>query len=138
MHEYTIASNISKAILEYAETSKAKIVGVNLYVGEITLVDRKLLVRALKTMLKGTKLEKCKVRSYLVRGVFKCENCGSKWEFKDVEEEILSREFYTGEDPPFHYVGGLIYSLMTCPNCGSIDYRVISGKTVEYRVVVEE
>lgn len=137
LHEYTIASNISRSLLEYVEKTGANIVGVKVYVGEITLVDRRLLVRSLKTLLKGTRLENCRVRSYLVRGVFKCEDCGKEWGFKDVEEELVSSSIYSGEDPPFHYLGSLIYSFMTCPNCGGINYRVVSGKTIEYRVVIE-
>ena len=136
VHEWTIATNIVDSMVNYAKTSGVKILGVKVYIGEMTLVDRRILANAIKSMLKRFNMS-CSVRTIIVEAKFKCESCGHVWRFSEVKDKVLREAQLIGEDPPFHYISSLIYPFMTCPKCGSYDYKIVSGKTIEYKVIVE-
>jgi hydrogenase nickel incorporation protein HypA/HybF len=145
MHEFGMAQSIVEYALSEAEGKKAaRVAEIQVDVGELTMIDRRVLSRALRLLLTGPKLEGCKV---LVRkkGVkFVCRRCEglssmeeAMKQLRDVPEELLVRE-PDSREVPLHFLPSLYPAFVHCPKCGSADLEVKEGEDVSIRRMVLE
>ncbi len=111
MHEFAIASEIVRNVVETAEKNGGgKIVSVQLEIGTLTVLNVEQMTFWVEELLKGTVGEGTRIEVKRIRGVVGCDACGRK--------SRLSEE--TGS---FDALGPL-----SCPRCGSFRVKVERGK----------
>jgi hydrogenase nickel incorporation protein HypA/HybF len=102
MHEFSIATGIVEAVLEFAEAnSDKKILKVRLQIGELTCVEAEQLKFCYESIVKETVLENSTLEIEILAAAVKCPHC-----------------HYEGQ--PRYWDGALTAAIATlqCPQCG--------------------
>ena len=103
MHEFSIATSIVEAVLEFAEKhAVSKIVEVRLSIGELTCVEHEQLRFCFHAITKDSALEESALEIEIVPAVVRCRHCAY-------------------EGPPKYWEGALAAAqcpTMECPGCG--------------------
>src|SRR5208283_2384392 len=123
MHEWALAEAILASATEIAENENLKkVTEVTVKVGELQQVETGILRFALSQMrseiFKGAKFRILKAKSTL-----KCRVCGTSWQFnlKKIDKNTAEA---------IHFVPEVAHTYIKCPNCGSPDFEIISGRGV--------
>ena len=146
MHEWSIASGIVESLVALRRDRKAKVLQVEVGVGQLSGIEAEILRYALETL---SETEGLKGVNYMVKireGRFKCSRCGNNWDYKDSRSALkeASRDNQGIEEPegiesPLHFFPQLITVFVRCPKCGSSDMEVIDGTdTVIESVILED
>ncbi|MCD6457434.1 MAG: hydrogenase nickel incorporation protein HypA [Thermoproteales archaeon] len=147
MHEWSLAEGIYRAVIDFAEKSKAKkVIEIEVQVGELSNLDLELMKEAFHVLAKGSIAENAKINFKVEKVVFQCEKCGYEWGLKEALEQMrrsLNEDKHIVDeegtlDLPIHYMPDLVYAFVTCPKCGSSNYKVVSGTGISIRKVVIE
>jgi hydrogenase nickel incorporation protein HypA/HybF len=119
MHEYSIASEIAKNVLDAAEKQDAKrILSVQLDIGELTLLNVRQVTTWIHELFKGTMAEGAKIKVRTVRTLIRCPSCG-----------YHGRGTMDPEDPLKHLIAS------PCPRCGSLAIRIEKGRECVLRKI---
>lgn len=103
MHEIGIVRSMCKTVLEYAkENNVQSICEIVCEVGELSLVIPEYVEKLYPAVVKDTELQDTKLILETVPGLAECDDC-------DEIFNVIETEGY-------------------CPNCGSFDKTVLSGK----------
>lgn len=145
MHEFGMAQSIVEYALTEAEGKKAaRVTEIHVDVGELTMIDRRVLSHALRLLLTGPKLEGCKVIVRKKEVKFVCRKCGAvssmeevMTQLQEVPEELLVRE-PDSREIPLHFLPSLYPAFVHCPKCGSADLEVKEGEDISIRRMVLE
>lgn len=112
MHEFSMASEIVKTILDEVEKRKVKrVIEVTLVIGEFTFLGLDQIRFCYETLAKGTILEKAKLTIEEQNGIVECDKCSFRGPISYVNE------------PAFH----LQIPSFTCPKCNS-EIQIVEGK----------
>ncbi len=104
MHEYSMMTQIVDSILSEAkQRSATKVEGVDLEIGEYTLLGEEQMRFAFELMTRDTILEGAKLNIRPIQGKIKCHNCGY--------EGPMS----VSEDSPHRSV-----PILSCPKCSGV------------------
>ena len=110
MHEINIVRSMVKTVTEFARENKLDRVNeIVLDIGEVSLVIPKYVEELYPLVAKGTMLEDTKLVINMIPGMAECNDC----------DEIYN----------------LIEQDGRCPNCGSLDKTVLSGKDFTIREI---
>lgn len=113
MHELSVAQNIIETAIEYANSNGVgKVLEVSLEIGAISGVIPENLEFAWEIAVKETILEGSKLVINRIQAVAECQSCGKTFELSD------------------------IYGI--CPQCGKIEYKIISGKELKIKSIKVE
>jgi hydrogenase nickel incorporation protein HypA/HybF len=145
MHEFGMAHSIVEYALSEAEGKNAmRVAEIQVDVGELTMIDRRVLSHALRLLLTGPKLEGCRVVVRRKGVKFVCRKCAALWSMKEATrqlqeapEELLVRE-PDSKEVPLHFLPSLYPVFVHCPKCGSADLEVKEGEDVNIRRMVLE
>lgn len=103
MHEIGIVRSLCKTVQDYArENGVREISEIVCECGELSLVIPEYVEKLYPAVVKGTELENTKLILETVEGLAECDDC-------DEIFNVIANEGY-------------------CPNCGSFDKTVLSGK----------
>ena len=125
VHEWALA----EAIVEYIDNlalqkSTREIEYVTIRLGLLQSIDVEILDYALREILemKGLKIHSIKYEEVDVN--LQCRRCGFKWsiDLNSLDEAVRES---------IHFIPEAIYSFFKCPNCGSRDFEIVSGRGVE-------
>jgi hydrogenase nickel incorporation protein HypA/HybF len=123
MHEWALAEAILKSAKEIAEKEKLKeVTEVTIRVGALQQVESGILRFALSQM-KTELFKNAKFRILKAKTTLKCRVCGTTWQFST---EKMDKE--TAE--AIHFVPEVAHTYVKCPNCGSPDFEIVSGRGV--------
>jgi hydrogenase nickel incorporation protein HypA/HybF len=112
MHEYSIASEIAKNVLDAAEKQDGKrVLSVQLDIGELTLLNMEQVTTWIHELFKGTIAEGAKIKVRTVKALIRCSSCG-----------YHGRGTMDPEDPLKHLVA------CPCPRCGSLAIQIEKGR----------
>jgi hydrogenase nickel incorporation protein HypA/HybF len=145
LHEWSIASGIVESLLTLQKDRKAKVLRVEVEVGQLSGIEAEILRYALETLGEAEGLKGASYTVKINEGRFKCLRCGHNWDFRDSEGALKGIaqgaqgiEEPEGIESPLHIFPQLITAFMRCPKCGSSDMEVIGGMdTVIERVDLE-
>ncbi len=144
MHEWSIAEAVCRAAVELAKARGAKrIVELRVRVGELAQLDLRILREALGVLAEDSILQGARIEVEVERAEMRCNKCGYRCGMAELLSTLISStpeivDEDGARDLPLHYYPGLIYALGRCPRCGSRDFEVRGGRSVEIeRVVVE-
>ena len=111
MHEIGIVRQLLRTVTDFAaENRVSEIREVVVDCGELSLVIPAYLEELYPVVVKGSILENAKLRIHMIPGLAECEDC----------DEIFNVVEHKGY----------------CPNCGSFDKTVLSGKDFTIREIV--
>ena len=103
MHEIGIVRSMCKTVLDYAKQNNVKTISeIVCQVGELSLVVPEYMEELYPMVAAGTELENTKLVLEIIPGLAECEEC-------DEIFNVIENEGY-------------------CPNCGSFEKTVLSGK----------
>lgn len=112
MHEFSIASEIVRTVLDSAEKNEGKkVLSVQLEIGELALLNVEQVTFWVCELFKGTIAEGAKVKVKTIKARIKCKPCGYQGGMS------LDKQ-----DPLQHFIP---YS---CPKCGSFEIKVEKGR----------
>jgi len=112
MHEYSIASEIAKNVLDAAGKQDGKrVLSVQLDIGELTLLNMEQVTTWIQELFKGTIAEGAKIKVRTVKAVIRCPSCG-----------YHGRGTMDPEDPLKHLIA------CPCPRCGSLAIQIEKGR----------
>ena len=103
MHEIGVVRSMCKTVTDYAkENNIDKILEIVCQIGELSLVIPEYVEELYPKVVKGTELEDVKLIIEIIPGLAECDDC-------DEIFNVVEHEGY-------------------CPNCGSFDKTILSGK----------
>ena len=112
MHEFSIASDIVRNVLDTAEENKGKkVLSIQLDIGELALLNIEQVTFWVQELLKGSIAEGAKVKVKTIRARVACEACGHKGGVSSDQA-----------DPFQHFVP------ISCPKCGSFQMKIEKGR----------
>lgn len=144
MHEWSIAEAVCRSALELARAERARrVVGLRIRVGELAQLDLEILREAVRALAEGTILQGAKIEIEVERAEMHCNKCGYKCGMAELLKTLPSSaptivDEDGTRDLPLHYYPALIHALAKCPRCGSRDFEVKGGRSVEIESVVVE
>lgn len=127
VHEWALAEAIIDTAIELAkEKGASKIKKIIVRIGVLQSIEWEILRYALDIMKKelNVKIENIVFEEEDVR--FKCGRCGYEWGIEDLDEMDEVRE-------AIHFIPETVYAYIKCPNCGSPDFTIVSGRGVYIR-----
>ena len=143
MHELSIAQSIVDYALAEAERNDATSVDeIQVDVGELMQVDMGALRESIKLLMKGPKLEGCKVDLRVEEAKFRCRKCGTRWGMQEAKKQLLqTADSLLVREPeskelPLHFLPSLYSSFILCPECGSADSSADSGQEIRLRKMI--
>ncbi|MGC8932716.1 MAG: hydrogenase/urease maturation nickel metallochaperone HypA [Candidatus Methanodesulfokora sp.] len=143
LHEWSLADAAVRSLLSFGEEKGLKkFIEIEISMGEIMEIDKDVFKEAFLMLSKGTILENANIIFSEEKALFKCNSCGRKWDMEEAEK-IIEREVGVEEEggeieSPLHFMPELACALMRCPDCGSRDISVESGRDLSIRRVVAE
>lgn len=103
MHEISIVRQVTKTVMDYAEENHVtEISEIILQIGELSMIVPEYVDEVYPLVVKGTMLEHTKLKMEMIPGMAECNEC-------DEVFNVVEHEGY-------------------CPNCGSFDKTVLSGR----------
>ncbi len=119
MHEYSIASEIVRNVLDAAEKQEGKrVLSVHLDIGELNLLNKEQVAAWVHDLFKGTIAEGAKIKVTTVQARIRCRTCG-----------YHGRGRIDAEDPLKHLVA------CPCPRCGSFTVEIEKGRECVLRKI---
>jgi hydrogenase nickel incorporation protein HypA/HybF len=112
MHEFSIASDIVRNVLDTVDKNEGKkVLSIDLDIGELALLSVEQVTFWVKELLKESIAEGAKVRVKTIKAKVTCEACGHKGGIKSDQG-----------DPFRHFVP------LSCSKCGSFQVKIEKGR----------
>ncbi len=124
VHEWALAEAVIETISSIArERGIKKIKKVILAIGVLQSIDLDVFKTALDILNKDIKpsIEEFIFEEEEAR--FQCIKCGFQWSLSDVKLSDEERE-------AIHFLPEAVHAYIKCPRCGSLDYKILSGRGV--------
>ena len=124
MHEWALAEGVILTALEVArERGASKILRVRVRLGELQQVEEEIFSTALRELSKNTSAEEAEFELVGEPASFRCNRCSHEWK---VEKSDISPE----EAELIHFLPEAAHAYLRCPECGSPDFTIRSGRGV--------
>jgi len=115
---------LAEEIIEYSYQNPGKKIIV--WIGELQQIDVGLLQIAIKEIAKVKKIKiDYEIKTENVE--LECLTCGKRW---SPNLENLSEK----EKEVIHFLPETCHAFLSCPNCGSSDFRIIKGRGIRIEV----
>lgn len=128
MHEWALAQAVVSTALKISKEEKLReIQQLNIRIGELQQIDRKIFEFALKEILQPQSLilRKTKIEIETEKAILKCRVCGHQWAFSDSTKELNE-----GESESIHFIPEIAHVYIRCPKCKSPDFEIMKGRGV--------
>jgi len=123
MHEWALAEAILTSAKQVAKQECLKeVTEVTVRVGELQQVERPILRFAL-LQIKDEVFKNAKFRILKAKSTLKCRVCGTSWDY-DIKK--MGRNAAEA----IHFIPEVAHTYIKCPNCGSPDFEIVSGRGV--------
>jgi hydrogenase nickel incorporation protein HypA/HybF len=119
MHEYYIASEIVRNVLDAVEKNSAKkVLSVRLEIGELAIPNVEQVTHWIQALFKGTVAEAAVIKVKTIKALLRCNSCGYKG------KNIPGRKDIFQQFAPF-----------ICPRCGSPEVKIEKGQECMLRKI---
>ena len=123
MHEWALAEAILKSATQIAEQDNLKeVTEVTIKVGELQQIEPHILRTALYQM-KTDIFRNAKFHILKSKSTLKCRVCNTAWQLN-----LKKLDKPTAE--AIHFVPEVAHTYIKCPNCGSPDFEIVTGRGV--------
>ena len=123
MHEWALAESViesAKTIAAKKELKEVKEIIVK--IGELQQVEEDILFFAFNQLKDGI-LKKANIIIIKAKTKLSCRLCGNKWTFRKQNLDEVKSE-------SIHFVPEVAHAYIKCPNCGSPDFKIASGRGI--------
>ena len=112
MHEFSIASEIVRTVLDTAEKNNGKkVLSIQLEIGDLTHLNGDQVGFWIKELFKRSVAEDAEVKIKTVKARIRCKACGYKGGLRSDREDSFRH-----------------LALQTCPRCNSFQFKVEKGR----------
>ncbi|MGM0441959.1 MAG: hydrogenase nickel incorporation protein HypA [Elusimicrobiota bacterium] len=128
MHEWALAEGIITTAVKVAEKKKlSRITRVKIKLGQLQRVEKESLNFAFEELIKKHQplMEDVQMDYESEEAVFKCGNCGNKWNLKEIKDNLDEDNLES-----IHFVPETAHVFINCKNCGSSDFEILKGRGV--------
>ena len=124
MHEWALAEAVIGSVTQFANNEGFLTVEeVTIRVGELQNVDIEIFEFALSQYARAPLLERTVFRIEVQPTELRCRVCESQW---NPNSSTLTEEIAES----VHFVPEVAHAYMKCPQCGSPDFEVLTGRGV--------
>ncbi|MBN1869780.1 MAG: hydrogenase nickel incorporation protein HypA [Candidatus Omnitrophica bacterium] len=135
MHEWALAEAVVLTAEKVAkEQGLGAIQGITIKLGQLQQIEKNILKFAIREIIQHQRslFKKAKIRFQNEKAVFKCRNCGRKWNFANAGKLNFK------ESEAIHFVPEVAHVFMSCPQCKSPDFEIIKGRGIWVDSIVGE
>ena len=126
MHEWALAESVIVAAIEVSKKEKLKkITEIKITIGELQQIEKDIFEFALTQIMKDKKLKNVKIKIKNEKSTLKCKNCEKIWSFYDMKKKLNN-----DESESIHFIPEVALVHSRCPNCGSPDFEILTGRGV--------
>jgi len=126
MHEWALAESVIVAAIEATKKEKLKkITEIKITIGELQQIEKDIFEFALSQIMKDKKLKNVKIKINNEKSTLKCKNCEKVWSFHDMKKKLNN-----DESESIHFIPEVALVHSRCPNCGSPDFEILTGRGV--------
>ena len=126
MHEWSLAESVIVAAIEVSKKEKLKkITEIKITIGELQQIEKDIFEFALTQIMKDKKLKNVKIKIKNEKSTLKCKNCEKIWSFYDMKKKLNN-----DESESIHFIPEVAMVHSRCPNCGSPDFEILTGRGV--------
>jgi hydrogenase nickel incorporation protein HypA/HybF len=112
MHEFSIADEIVKNVLETAKKNKGKkVLSIQLEIGELTHLNGEQVSFWVKELFRGSVAEGAQVKIKTIKARIHCRTCGYKGGIQSDREDSFQH-----------------LALQACPECNSFQFKIEKGQ----------
>jgi len=112
MHEFSISSEIVRAVIDSAEKNNGKkVLSIQMEIGELTLINVDQVFFWVKELFKGSIAEGAEIKAKRIKARIHCRTCGYEGGIKSDRADSLGH-----------------VSFQTCPECHSFQIRIVKGR----------
>jgi len=136
MHEWALAESVLTTSLEAADKEKLKkITEIVIQIGELQQIEQDIFEYALNEIIKAQsgKLKNVKILMKIEKGKLKCKICEHVWSFRNMKKRLSG-----DESEAIHFIPEVVFVHARCPNCGSPDFEITSGRGVSIKAIKGE
>lgn len=113
MHEFSLASEIVRNVLDAAEKNHAgKVLSIRLDIGELSLINMEQVVHWVQALFKGTMAEGAEVKVKKIKAIVQCHACGYRGRNTSENQKDIGQHFAT----------------FLCSKCGSPEVKIEKGQ----------
>jgi len=124
MHEWALAEAILASARQIAQQEHlTAVTEVTIRVGELQQVEPPILRFALKQMSEGGLFNGAKFKVLKAKSTLKCRVCNTAWQYNP-------RKLGKAAAEAIHFIPEVAHTYIKCPNCGSPDFEIASGRGV--------
>lgn len=123
MHEWALAEAVLDTVKKKTEDTTPGGVRVTIRFGELQSIDTEVFQEGLRQLAAGDDGPNMDFVFLEEPARFSCSVCGHAWAFSECELDEATRE-------AIHFLPEVAHTFVSCPDCGSADFRVTSGRGV--------
>jgi len=128
MHEWALAESIIDTSLNAAEKEGLKkLTEINVGIGELQQINKEIFQYAIDEILKSRKkdADQIKIHITILKSTLQCKRCEHQWKFSDMKHKLTE-----DESESIHFIPEVAFVHTRCPNCGSFDFEIKSGRGI--------
>ena len=123
MHEWALAESVIESAKKIAAKKELKEVKeIIVKIGELQQVEEDILFFAFNQLKDGI-FKKANIIIIKAKTKLSCRLCGNKWTFRKQNLDEVKSE-------SIHFVPEVAHAYIKCPNCGSPDFKIASGRGI--------
>ena len=131
MHEWALADAVISTVEKNTGNADlSKLQEVTVLLGELQNIDLEAFSKGLEMMTRGKNADLDVFKIEIEKALFQCNYCGTEW--------ILDDYPGIGEDEreAIHFLPESAHAYMKCPECGSSDFTIKTGRGVTIKSII--
>lgn len=133
MHEWALAESIIVTARNTAEKENfAQIQEIIIQLGELQQIEQDIFSYALNEIMKAEEklFDNTDITIEIEKSSLRCNTCDYSWHFSDVKTGLSA-----DESEAIHFLPEVAFVHMKCPQCGSPDFKIVSGRGVTIKSI---
>jgi hydrogenase nickel incorporation protein HypA/HybF len=123
VHEWALAEAVIEAIRNEQNRSGQTAVRATIRFGELQSIDQEVFSTGLQQLKEDDPDLTVELLFETEPAAFACSVCATKWKLADCDIDEATQE-------AIHFLPEVAHSFISCPSCGSADFRVEQGRGI--------
>ena len=136
MHEWALAESIVDTSLNAAEKEGLKkLTMINIEIGELQQINKEIFHYAINEILnsRGKDADKITITITIIKSTLQCHRCQYEWKFSEIKNKLSD-----DDSESIHFIPEVAFVHSRCPNCGSFDFKIKSGRGITIKSIKGE
>lgn len=123
VHEWALAEAVLESVRAQQVQRPGRAVGVVVRFGELQSIDQEVFSTGLQQLKEDDPDLTVELLFETEPAAFACSVCATKWKLADCDIDEATQE-------AIHFLPEVAHSFISCPSCGSADFRVEQGRGI--------